>query len=152
MVHGPCPYFLLVGTLTAAAGVSSHAQGLRSLTAAGQQSTTSTICGVAVPTPGALPPSTSGPIVYLLSPCFERQGNRSRIPVLTYLGDIHLRPSRPSSGQWTPYDAAAERVIFEDFQRLWNRGLADLSIDVRDYTFSNGVIGKLVTYHITERN
>jgi hypothetical protein len=27
-----------------------------------------------------------------------------------------------------------------------------LSIEIRDFQFSNGVIGKLVTYNITERN
>lgn len=30
--------------------------------------------------------------------------------------------------------------------------LADLSIDIRDFQLSNGVIGKLVTYDIVERN
>jgi hypothetical protein len=64
-----------------------------------------------------------------------------------------LKPSRPSQGLWTPYDSAAERVILEDFQRLWNRlPLAALSIEIRDFRFSNGVIGKLVTYNITERD
>jgi hypothetical protein len=29
---------------------------------------------------------------------------------------------------------------------------ADLSIDIRDFQFSNGVIGKVVTYDITERD
>ena len=54
---------------------------------------------------------------------------------------------------WVPYNSAAERVIFEDFQRLWaNHKLSELSVDIRDYRFSNGVIGKLVTYNITERN
>lgn len=48
----------------------------------------------------------------------------------------------------SPFDAAAERVILEDFQRLWKSG-ADLSVEVQDYLFSNGVVGKLVAYHIT---
>ena len=48
---------------------------------------------------------------------------------------------------------AVDRAIFEDYQRLWNNNaLADLSIDIRDFAFSNGVIGKLVTYDITERH
>jgi hypothetical protein len=33
-----------------------------------------------------------------------------------------------------------------------NHLLAELSVDIRDYRFSNGVIGKLVTYNITERD
>jgi hypothetical protein len=64
-----------------------------------------------------------------------------------------LKPSRPSQGQWTPYDSAAEQMILEDFQRLWTHfALADLSIDIRDFQFSNGVIGKVVIYDITERD
>ena len=44
-------------------------------------------------------------------------------------------------------------MILEDYQRLWNNNeLANLSIDIRDFQFSNGVIGKLVAYNITERN
>ena len=40
----------------------------------------------------------------------------------------------------------------DDFKRLWATNfLDDLSIDVQDYTFSNGVIGKLVTYNMEER-
>ena len=67
--------------------------------------------------------------------------------------DIELRPSRPSDGVWVPYDTVAERVILEDFQRLWkNHALADLSVEIRNYRFSNGVVGKLVAYHITERD
>lgn len=36
-----------------------------------------------------------------------------------------------------------------DFRRLWESGrLRDLSINVTDYTFPNGVVGKFVTYAI----
>jgi hypothetical protein len=88
----------------------------------------------------------------LISPCFERQGGRPRLQPETYLREIQLIPSHPSQGLWT-YDSAAERVILEDFQRLWNNlALADLSIGIRDFQFSNGVVGKLVTYNVTERN
>jgi hypothetical protein len=56
-------------------------------------------------------------------------------------------------GLWTPCDAAAEKITFEDYQRLSNNNaLATLSIEIRDFQSSNGVIGKLVTYNITERN
>jgi hypothetical protein len=83
--------------------------------------------------------------------CFERQGGRARIEPAVYMQDVRLRPSQPSAGLWVPYDSAAERVIFEDFQRLWaNHRLVELSVDVRDYRLSNGVIGKLVTYNLTE--
>jgi hypothetical protein len=145
---------LLCLALTILGTVSPRAQTLRTVTAStqGQPVAATSICG-ATPLPGALPPTTSGPVVYMISPCFERQGGRSRLQPETYLREIHLKPSRPSQGQWTPYDSAAEQMILEDFQRLWNHfPLADLSIDIRDFHFSNGVIGKLVTYNITERN
>jgi hypothetical protein len=100
-----------------------------------------------------LPPANVSPIVYMIAPCFERQRGAARVPPADYLRDIQLPPSRPSQGLWVPYNSAAERVIFDDFQRLWaNHLLAELSVDIRDYRFSNGVIGKLVTYNITERD
>jgi hypothetical protein len=136
-----------------AAGV--HAQALKAVTANNRASptTTSSVCGHTAPSPQTLPPSASGPVVYLIGLCFEPQGSRSRFPPESYLQDIQLKPSQPSQGVWTPYDTAVEKVIFEDYQRLWNNhGLADLSIDIRDFAFSNGVIGKLVSYNITERN
>ena len=62
------------------------------------------------------------------------------------------RPSRPSEGVWVPYDEAAEKTIRDDFKRLWATNFLDnLSIDADDYTFSNGVVGKLVIYNMEER-
>jgi outer membrane protein insertion porin family len=111
-----------------------------------------TICGQPVPAPRALPPAGSGPIVYLIAPCFEAQGNVSLVDVQTYLYYIQLKASQPSQGIWSPYDDAAEKTILDDFKRLWNTNFLDnISIDVRDYRFSNGVIGKLVTYNLEER-
>ena len=149
------PRVVAVAALAILSVSSPYAQALRGLTAAGQgePSAASSICGVPVRPPGALPMATSGPVVYLIAPCFERQGGRSRVDIQRYLNDIKLRPSSPTRGLWIPYDATAEKLILEDFQRLWaNEALADLSIDVRDFTFSNGVVGKLVTYNIIERN
>jgi hypothetical protein len=131
---------------------SLHAQTLRTLTASDstQVVESTTICRTEVPPPRVLPPPTSGPIVYLIAPCVE---GPSRVELLTYMSDIQLRPSQPTQGIWVPYDAAAERLIFEDFQRLRsNHALDDVSIEIRDYRFSNGVIGKLVTYNLKERN
>ena len=40
----------------------------------------------------------------------------------------------------------------DDYRRLWSTGkFDDLSINVTDYAFSNGVIGKFVTYTAHER-
>ena len=51
-----------------------------------------------------------------------------------------------------PYDAAAEERLRSDFRSLWATNfLDDLSIEVTDYTFPNGVIGKLIKYDIEER-
>lgn len=146
---------LLILVLTVLDVAGPQAQGLRRLTAStqGQPPTATSICGQPVPPPSFLPPVVSGPVVYLIAPCFERQGGRPRLQPEAYLQDIHLSPSRPSQGVWTPYDATAEKMILEDFQRLWNnKSLADLSIDIRDYAFSNGVVGKVVVYNMTERD
>jgi hypothetical protein len=132
----------------------SQAQALRGLsTNSAGPIESSTICGSFVPAPRALPPTGSGPVVFYISPCIEGPGSQSPTAAETYLKDIQLRPSRPTQGLWPPYDATAERMIFEDFQRLWSHhALDDLSVEIRDYRFSNGVIGKLVTYKIQERN
>ena len=34
----------------------------------------STVCGAPIPQPAALPPANSGPVVYLIVPCFAKQG------------------------------------------------------------------------------
>ena len=108
-----------------------------------------TICGNPVPPPLSLPPAGSGPVVYLLAPCFQVQGNISTVEPQTYLYYIQLRPSQPSQNIWVPYNEQTEVMMREDFKRLWGTNfLDDLSIDVQDYTFSNGAIGKLVTYNM----
>ncbi len=111
-----------------------------------------TVCGQPVPAPAALPPAGSGPVVYIIAPCFEAQGNASLVDYQTYLYYISLRPSRPSEGTWVPYTEETEQTILKDFKALWaTRFLDNLSIDVLDYRFSNGVIGKLVVYNLEER-
>jgi outer membrane protein insertion porin family len=111
-----------------------------------------TICGVTVPPPVNLPPANSGPVVYQLAPCFPAQGNVSTVEPQTYLYYMQLRPSQPSQNIWVPYDEKAEETMRADFKRLWATGfLSDLSISVDDYLFSNGVVGKLVTYTMEER-
>ena len=70
----------------------------------------------------------------------------------TYLFYIQLKQSRPSEGVWMPYDEAAEKTAIDDFHRLWNTNFLDnLFIDVTDYKFPNGTIGKIVTYNMEER-
>jgi len=124
--------------------------------AAAQRPGTANVCGVDVPPPAAnqLPPAGSEPVLWLLGPCFDAQGNVSLIDVQTYLYYIQLqqRVSRPSQGTWTPYNDQIEDVIKADFRRLWNTNFLDnLWVDVQDYTFANGVVGKIVVYHMEER-
>src|SRR5207244_13601290 len=70
----------------------------------------------------------------------------------TYLYYIQQQASQPSQGIWVPYDASTEKTLLEDFKRLWATNFLDnLWIDVRDYAFPNGVIGKIVTYNMEER-
>ena len=110
-----------------------------------------TVCGQH-PVPLAQPPAGSGPVVLYVAPCFEAQGNQSVIEGQTYLFYIQLKPSTPSQGNWVPYDDSTEKMLEDDFRRLWNtHWLDNLFIDVSDYTFPNGAIGKIVTYNMEER-
>jgi outer membrane protein insertion porin family len=112
------------------------------------------VCGTRVPPPAALPPAGSGPVLWLIAPCFEAQGNVSLVDVQTYLYYIELQKvrSRPTENVWTPYDETLEQIIRDDFRRLWaTKFLDDLSIETEDYTFANGVVGKIVIYKMEER-
>jgi outer membrane protein insertion porin family len=122
--------------------------------AAAASASGATICGQQVPAPQALPPAGSAPVVYLLAPCFLAQGNTSLVDLQTYLYYIQTKDkvSQPSRGIWVPYTEEIENSVREDFKRLWATNFLDnLSIDVEDYQFSNGVIGKLLTYNMEER-
>ncbi|MFN7914663.1 MAG: BamA/TamA family outer membrane protein [Vicinamibacterales bacterium] len=134
-----------------AAGLLLSAVGAYAQPAA-QVANPATICGQPVPPPRALPPAGSGPVVYLIAPCFEAQGNTSLVDIQTYMFYIQTKPSAPSQGVWVPYTENTEESLRQDFQRLWGTNFLDnLSIDVEDYVFSNGVVGKLITYDMEER-
>ena len=67
-------------------------------------------------------------------------------------GDIELQVSRPLDGVWVPYDANTMKLMQADYKRLWDTGLlSDLTFSITDYTFPNGVIGKLIAYTLKER-
>jgi len=113
-----------------------------------------TICGQQVPAPATLPPAGSGPVLYLIAVCFPSQGNASTVDAQTYLYYMELfkQRSQPTQNIWTPWNDATEQIAVADHKRLWATGfLSDLSIETQDYTFSNGVTGKLVTYNMEER-
>src|SRR5579872_2955501 len=110
-----------------------------------------TVCGQ-TQAPRAQPPANSGPVVLYIAPCFEAQGNQSVIEPQTYVYYIQLKPSVPSQGVWIPWDDAAEKTVLEDFHRLWGTNFLDnLFIEVNDYKFPNGTIGKIIVYNMEER-
>src|SRR5204863_2924804 len=135
-----------------AAAIPLRAQQPAAAPATPQAPATITVCGQEVATPRVSPPGNSGPVVLFIAPCLEAQGNTSLIDINTYLYYIQQKASQPSQGIWVPFDAAAEKTILEDFRRLWATNFLDnLWIDVRDYAFPNGVVGKIVTYNMEER-
>jgi outer membrane protein insertion porin family len=123
----------------------------------GQKSSSGRVvwCGQEIGPPPAkqLPPAGSGPVIYLIGVCFPEQGGVSVIDPDTYLYYIHTKASRPSAGAWTPWDeTTTPEALKQDFQQLWaTKFLDNLSVEVTDFPFSNGVIGKLVAYNMEER-
>lgn len=110
------------------------------------------LCGQPIAPPAALPPAGSEPVVFVLGLCFDKQGNASSVDPQSYLYYIQLRPSRPSLAEWIPFGADTREIVRADVQRLWNTGfLDDISVEATDYVFENGVVGKVVTYHLEER-
>jgi outer membrane protein insertion porin family len=139
-------------TLTALFALAWASPLLAQQPAAGSFGPPPAICGQTLAAPLAQPPAGSAPVVYLIAPCWEAQGNQTVIEPATYLYYIQLKASQPSQGVWMPYDDTTEKTMLEDFHRLWNTNFLDnLSIEVDDYKFANGVIGKMVTYNMEER-
>ena len=142
---------MLVAVLGAAAAARAQTPG----TGADQAGEFVTnVCGQAVPPPSKLPPDGSPPVVYLIWPCFEKQGGSPYIEAFTYLYHIEMdsRVSQPGSDKWVPWDDSMEQVLLDDFKRLWATNfLDDLSVEVLDYRFENGVIGKIILYDMEER-
>jgi outer membrane protein insertion porin family len=111
-----------------------------------------TACGTPVAAPAALPPAGSPPFIWQLELCFDRQGNTSTVDNETYLYWIKLPVSQPSQGKFVTYDQKTEEQMIADFKALWaTKFLEDLSIEVTDHTFENGVVGKMVVYRMEER-
>jgi outer membrane protein insertion porin family len=145
---------MVLGALAALLPGASAAAGQAQAPAAARPGVATRICGVDVPPPASLPPAGSGPVFWLVAPCFEAQGNVSLVDVQTYLYYIQAQQkvSRPSQNAWTPFDDSLEDTIRADFRRLWGTNFLDnLWIEVQDYTFANGVVGKSVIYHMEER-
>lgn len=111
-----------------------------------------TVCGLPVPLPLKEPAADAEPVVLAMVLCFDKQGGSSVIEPDTYLHYIQVRPSEPSQDRWVAYNDATERLLLDDFRRLWATNfLDDLAIEVQDYAFANGAVGKLVLFHLEER-
>lgn len=113
--------------------------------------TTVLVCGAPITVSPHVPPVDIGPVVLMATPCLQPPaGGVPSIPA-AYRRHIQLQASRPSEGFWVPYDEAAQHVVQADYRRLWETGrLRDLRISVTGHLFSNGVVGKFVTYTIEE--
>ena len=111
------------------------------------------LCGQEIGPPAKLPPAGSGPVIYQIGLCFPEQGNVSNIEAETYLFYVHTKASNPKEGTYTPWDeTATAESLRQDFKELWAlKFLDNLSIEVTDYPFSNGVIGKLIAFNMEER-
>src|SRR3954468_3590923 len=127
---------------------------------------TTTPCNSPLRTPSA-PADASGELrrpveppagqqfVWYMDLCFPKQGNSPTIESETYLYYIKLKDmvSLPSQGRWVPYDEKVEQTALADFNTLMKTTsfLDDMSVEVTDYTFPNGAVGKIVTYNMEER-
>ncbi len=99
-----------------------------------------------------LPPEGSPPLVRFIQLSFPTQGEQPVIDPRTYLYYIQTQVSRPADGVWVPYTEQTEDSIREDFKRLWATNfLDDLSIEVLDEPYPNGVMGKRIVYKMEER-
>jgi outer membrane protein insertion porin family len=95
------------------------------------------------------PPPGSPPLVKVIELAFPTQGNVSVIDPETYLYYIQTQPSRSSDGVWVPFN---EQTVLDDFRRLWNTNfLENLSVEVKDEPYDNGVIGKHIIFNLEER-
>ena len=104
--------------------------------------------------PAPLPPEGSAPLLRTVEFNFDAQGGVPGVEMETYLfyTEITNHLSAPTEGLWKPYTEATEQVLLEDFRRLWDTGfLDDLSIEVVDQPYSNGVMGKHVIFRFEER-
>ena len=107
------------------------------------------ICGSSIDVSQQLPPTDIGAVVLMAVPCLQDQSGRAASIPDSFRKYVELQTSRPSDGFWVAYDERARETMQSDFRRLWESGrLKDLSINVTDYTFPNGVVGKFVTYAI----
>ena len=108
-----------------------------------------------MPPPAALPPAGSGPVIWLLEPCFPTQGNASTVEPETYLYYIKLpSPASRRRASGCPYDDAAEQIdAATTSSALWATNfLEDLSIEAQRLHLPQRRRRQvIVTYNMEER-
>jgi outer membrane protein insertion porin family len=104
---------------------------------------------VADPAPQASPPAGSPPLVRFIEIKSTKQNDVLSVDPETYLYYIQTKPSSAQFQRWVPYD---EETVLGDFKRLWATNfLDDLTIEVKDAPYPNGVIGKHIVFDLEER-
>ena len=101
-----------------------------------------------------LPPAGSPPLFTTIELRFPTQGNVASVEFQTYLYYMEIDDyvSLPSQGRWTPFDETVEQVLLADYQRLWDTGfLTDLTIEIIDDPYPNGVQGRRALFLMEER-
>ena len=104
--------------------------------------------------PAPLPPPDSPTLFTTIQILAPTQGNVLSVEGETYLYYMEIDDyvSQPSQGRWTPYDETIEQVLLGDFQRLWGTGfLTDLTIEIVDDPYPNGVQGRRAIFVMEER-
>ena len=106
------------------------------------------------PSQTILPPAGSPPLFTTIELRFPTQGNVASVEFQTYLYYMEIDDyvSLPSQGRWTPFDETVEQVLLADYQRLWDTGfLTDLTIEIIDDPYPNGVQGRRALFLMEER-
>ena len=100
-----------------------------------------------------VPPPGAGPVYRTTMLTFPKQGDVSSIEPATYLYYIQALASRPcQTGTFIPWNETLEQRLLADYQRLWGtKFLTDLTLEVVDEPYENGVIGKRVVFVMEER-
>ena len=148
-MYAVIPVFLFV--LAFLAGTSSAFAGQAAPAPAVEQAPAAAPSSAAAQGTRSLPPAGSGPVISQTELRFHPV-NESIIEAQTYLYYIQTPLSRPSEGNWVPYNESTERSLLDDFKRLWATNFLDnLWIETLDEPFDNGVMGKRVIYHMEER-
>ena len=116
---------------------------------------TRSACGNPLPAPSVAPPAGTT-FIWTFDFCFPTQGEQGpNIESETYLFYIRFTGlvSQPKEGIWNPWTEQAREVAVNDFKRLMNETtfLDDLRIEVTDFTFPNGAVGRSVSYIMEER-